>query len=43
MTMGQKWVMVRHALRSSAGDLASSAKVSRLGLLMRRALGMRAG
>jgi len=43
MTMGQKWVMVRHALRSSASDLASSAKVSRLGLLMRRALGMRAG
>lgn len=37
------WVMVRHALRSSASDPASSAKVSRLGLLMRRALGMRAG
>lgn len=37
------WVMVRHALRSSTSDPASSAKVSRLGLLMRRALGMRAG
>jgi uncharacterized protein involved in exopolysaccharide biosynthesis len=37
------WVMVRHALRSSASNPASSEKVSRLGLLMRRALGLRAG
>jgi hypothetical protein len=35
--------MVRHALRSSASNPASSEKVSRLGLLMRRALGLRAG
>ena len=36
------WVMARHALRSSTSDPASSAKVSRLGRLMRRALGLRA-
>jgi hypothetical protein len=35
--------MVRHALRSSASNPASSVKVSRLGLLMRHALGLRAG
>jgi len=36
-------LMVRHALRSSASNPASSVKVSRLGLLMRHALGLRAG
>jgi hypothetical protein len=35
--------MVRHALRSSASGPASSEMMSRLGLLMCRALGLRAG